>query len=454
MFAVVSAKAQFTQGFEGPETNLTSNCWSLTDLTRTTDPGEIITGTASMLSTPISMGAISEVITPALNFTSTSLTVSFNYKLTNKLNNTSTRTISIGVIDVDGSFTTLYTITLDNNTPLGVQNFSQMFTLPSTGHGRVSLRLGGPAGDGNSRVIFDDLYISANALYGSGTCNSAPVAVNDVFNGTIGLPYSGAVMPNDSDPDGEFPIAVLVTNSANGTVVLNEDGTFTFTPNPGFVGTSTTFTYQLNDKGFTPLLSNIATVTINLSVAATLPVELKYFTAQLNNSRVDLKWATLTEINASHFVIERSYNGSEFGDVATVMAFGNTTEEKTYQFADQNFANDKQVIYYRLRQVDVDGKIDYSSTRIIRFGKGQAVATILTFPNPVMSEVRITIPTNWQGKKVNYEIVNANGQMVRKLETASSSQTETIDVSNLGRGFYVVRVNCLGETAVQKIVKH
>src|SRR5262245_33724654 len=114
LFAVITAKAQYTQGFEVPETSLTGNCWSLTDLNRTTDPLEIITGGGSMMSSPVSNGStISELITPALNITSTNLTVSFNYRLTSKLNNTSTRTIEIGLIDVAGTFTTLYTITLD-----------------------------------------------------------------------------------------------------------------------------------------------------------------------------------------------------------------------------------------------------------------------------------------------------------------------------------------------------
>ena len=403
---------------------------------------------------PVTATATRDLITPALDITSTSLTISFNYKVTANLNGSAVRTIEIGLLDVNGNYTYLHLITMGAGTTPVVQSFSQTFPLLSTGERRVVIKLGGNNGAGSSRLVFDDLYVSASALYGTGTCNSNPIAVDDTFNGTVGLPYSGTVITNDSEPNGEAMIAAIIANSPDGNVVLHQDGTFTFTPNPGFTGSSTTFTYQLSDDGFSPLNSNIATVTINFSIGATLPVVLKYFTAQLINNKVDLKWATATEINASHFVIERSYNGSNFSDVATVLAFGNTTDEKSYQFADNSFASDKQIIYYRLRQVDADGKMDYSATRIIRLGKSQGIATILTFPNPVISEARITVPSEWQSKKVTYEIVNANGQTVRKTESASSSQTETVNVSTLwARGFYVVKVSCNGEVAQQKIVK-
>jgi hypothetical protein len=112
------------------------------------------------------------------------------------------------------------------------------------------------------------------------------------------------------------------------------------------------------------------------------------------------------------------------------------------------------VIYYRLRTVDVDGKSGYSATRIIRIGKqtGQTIS-ILTYPNPVSNELRITLPDNWQNKKVTFEIFNANGQVSKRTESANSGQTETLNVSNLVRGFYFVRASCEGQTAQQKIIK-
>ncbi len=460
VFSLLSLKssAQFTQDFEGSFTSLSGGCWRFVAMNHSSD-GQVapITGTGSLYSNPPTSGSSTrDIATPYLNINSTSFTVSFNYKLSNKIAGNATRTIEVGLENVSGVFTSLSVITMDKNTATTTLNFSQTFTLASTGVQRLVIRLGGSTGDGNTRIIFDDLYTSANAYYNNAGshCNESPVAVNDIFNGSTGLPYSGNVKTNDSDPNGELINSAIVVTSPDGTVVLNADGSFTFTPNPGFVGVSTTFTYQLTDNGFDPAVSNIATVTINFSSAAPLPVKLISFTAQLaSNNKVDLKWSTSTEINASHFVIEKSVDGKNFSEAGVVFAAGNSTSVNKYQYTD-NVSSDKTIIYYRLRTVDADGKFEYSATRIIRIGKQtENTITILAYPNPVTTELRITVPANWQGKKATYELINANGQVSKKVNAASASQTETLDMSNIAPGFYLIKVSCDNETATQKIVK-
>ena len=189
---------------------------------------------------------------------------------------------------------------------------------------------------------------------------------------------------------------------------------------------------------------------------STLPVKLTAFTATLNNNnKVDLKWSTASEINVSHFVIERSTDGSNYSDIGMVFAYGNSTDQKNYTYTDNVSNFQTAIVYYRLRSVDIDEKAQYSETRVIRISKqSEATVNIVTYPNPVSSELRITIPTNWQNKKVIYEIFQANGQVAKRIESASSSQTETMNVSQLSSGFYFVRVTCNGEIAIQKIIKH
>lgn len=81
------------------------------------------------------------------------------------------------------------------------------------------------------------------------------------------------------------------------------------------------------------------------------------------------------------------------------------------------------------------------------------MSTLLTYPNPVINELQITIPANWQNKKVSYEIFNPNGQVANKTDRANSSQTETMNVNSLNSGLYIVKVTCEGQTAIQKIIK-
>ncbi|MGQ0737701.1 MAG: T9SS type A sorting domain-containing protein [Bacteroidota bacterium] len=191
------------------------------------------------------------------------------------------------------------------------------------------------------------------------------------------------------------------------------------------------------------------------TVPLTLPVKLASFTATLNNnSRVDLKWTTASEINVSHFVVEKSFDGANFSDAGLVFAYGNATDNTNYSFADNLGITSATVIYYRLRSVDMDGKAEFSETRMIRISKGkESTISILAFPNPAINELRITIPATWQNKAVAYQVYSFSGQLVNSKQAGSSSQTETINVCKLAPGMYIVKATCETETAQQRIVK-
>lgn len=220
-----------------------------------------------------------------------------------------------------------------------------------------------------------------------------------------------------------------------------------FTVNYGMITTTTssaTRQFSLYMKGFA------------IPNQVTLPVELVSFSANFNSSKVDLKWATAMEKNVSHFVIEKSTDGVTYNDLSVVFAFGNSDQLRNYNFTDKNI-NPAQpgVIYYRLRSVDIDEKSTLSEVRVIRIAKSNEKAiTVLAYPNPVSNELRITIPNSWQGKKVSYELFDHNGRNIIKSAPGNSSQTETLNVSSLAPGMYVVKVSCGNETSSQKIVKN
>src|SRR5436189_303543 len=309
-FSVVTARPQFTQNFDGSMSSLTGNCWQLTSMNHSSD-GVVspINGAGSLYSAPpVNNSSTRDINTPYLDINSTSFTVSFSYQLSSSLNAAKTRTIEVGLQNAAGVFTSLQTINMNSSSPTTVQNFNQTFTLASTTVSRLVIKLGGSTGAGNVRLIFDDLTASANAYYGnSSPCNTAPVAVNDVFNGTIGSSLSGNVITNDNDANGETIKSTIILTSPDGTVVLNQSGSFTFTPNSGFIGSTTSFTYNLVDAGYDPLTSNTATVTLNFfSNIISLPVKLISFDAKYNKPNVTLSWSTAMEKNFSHFVGEYS----------------------------------------------------------------------------------------------------------------------------------------------------
>ena len=121
------------------------------------------------------------------------------------------------------------------------------------------------ANDGQSSSPPTLVSITVNAV------NDAPVAADDAYSTSedvaLVVPAPG-VLGNDTDADGDALTAILVTGPANGAVVVNGDGSFTYTPAANFAGTDS-FTYQASDGSSLP--SNTATVTINVTAVNDAP---------------------------------------------------------------------------------------------------------------------------------------------------------------------------------------
>src|SRR5439155_1154700 len=114
------------------------------------------------------------------------------------------------------------------------------------------------ANDGSANSNVATVSVTVNAV------NDAPVAVNDSYSvnqdSTLNIAAPGA-LATEPDPDGDGISAVKVSDPAHGTVTVNADGSFSYTPTAGYVG-SDNFTYKANDGS---LDSNVATVTITVN---------------------------------------------------------------------------------------------------------------------------------------------------------------------------------------------
>lgn len=337
-------------------------------------------------------------------------------------------------------------IEYNNGSVSGAQNWWMEFTISFVDHNTSNPSLISTFdvtaldidGDGNKLREYDAFYSPASYVLEN---HSALSVSNLIVNGvTDGKTFTGSLTNYNGIDTTQTTIMVTLTYNNVNSIKVRFGGTTT-----GSVSNADRM-YSIWFKDFT-----------YSTPMKTLPVKLVSFDATLNNSKnkVDLTWTTATEQNVSHFVVERSTDGVNFDDAGLVFAVGNSTENVNYSFSDDISAVQSTVIYYRLCSVDNDGKTTYSEIRVIRISKQEDNnITILTYPNPVSSELRITVPDSWQNKQVSFELFNANGQLMTKSETGSSSQTETMDVSNLGRGFYIVRVTCNGQTAQQKIIKN
>lgn len=184
-----------------------------------------------------------------------------------------------------------------------------------------------------------------------------------------------------------------------------------------------------------------------------LPAKLTSFTATKKaDKKVALDWITAQEINVSHFVVERSTDGKNFDDAGIVFAAGNSNEKKSYKFTDEQIAK-SGIVYYRLNTVDVDGRSEKSMIRVVRTAEITEEAKILTYPNPVVNELRVQLPVSWQQKQVSIEVFNSNGQVVKRSTISRANQTETVVMSDLTSGVYIVKATNGTDVATQRIAK-
>ncbi len=125
-----------------------------------------------------------------------------------------------------------------------------------------------PAANDNSAVSFSYTITDGQGGSAAGSAtlditpvNDAPVAVNDSASGNEDTAITGNVLGNDTDVEGDALTAAVVSGPAHGSLTLNPDGSFTYTPTANWNGTDT-FTYRANDGSDS---SNTATVTITVA---------------------------------------------------------------------------------------------------------------------------------------------------------------------------------------------
>jgi PQQ-dependent dehydrogenase (s-GDH family) len=189
------------------------------------------------------------------------------------------------------------------------------------------------------------------------------------------------------------------------------------------------------------------------SVLTSLPVQLISFTGKLDNNTTLLNWATSSEVNSANFVVERSLDGSNYTDIGTVTASGNSTVENHYSLTDNDVANQSSpLLYYRLRIVDVDGNYAYSN--VITISLADIAGRVSIFPNPVTIEANVTIGATVDGK-AQWKIIDNAGRVVLQ----SSSQLKkgrnnlVINVSKLSAGLYYLSVSGAGVDQQVKLQK-
>ena len=173
--------------------------------------------------------------------------------------------------------------------------------------------------------------------------------------------------------------------------------------------------------------------TSNVFVVNPLPVELIAFSAQAapGGAAVRLVWNTASEKNSARFEVERSTDGAVFERIGTVAAAGSSTEPRAYALLDAIPPAYQPLLYYRLRQVDVDGTAGYSPVRAVALA---AKAGLALYPNPTRAATTLTGAA--PGTAV--QVFDAQGRCVASA-LADATGTAALP-AGLMAGVYLVRV--------------
>lgn len=186
-----------------------------------------------------------------------------------------------------------------------------------------------------------------------------------------------------------------------------------------------------------------------------LPITLLSFTGEGENSKQAsalLKWSTSTEISNDYFELQRSNNTIAFREIGTVKGAGNSTTIHNYTFSDADLSRSDTILYYRLKQVDFNGKTSYSN--IVELKRGARENSFVSiFPNPTygLTNISFSIP---EDRSSFVEIINTLGQVLlqKKIVIKSGIFNYPIDLSSLADGVYSIRISTNNYTEVQKIV--
>jgi Secretion system C-terminal sorting domain len=192
-----------------------------------------------------------------------------------------------------------------------------------------------------------------------------------------------------------------------------------------------TYVFHIRSKQNPWGLDNAKTFTVGVVV----PLTWSYVTAQLQNAQTLVSWATEQEINTNKFEIERSLDGARFNKIGEQLAAGNSTSIKKYDHKDINPGIGFN--FYRIKQIDVDGRFTYST--IVKVLNTKNIKEAFIAPNPVIDMVNLVEP---EAIFINsIEVYDGRGALVLRKNINSKVQLYSLPVSTLPKGNYVLKVN-------------
>jgi len=288
----------------------------------------------------------------------------------------------------------------------------------------------------------DGDHITIN-IFGDFTNNNANMdKVNKttfVFNGTGDQTIYSAMVPTPDDYK-ETTFGTLIIDKPSGALTLSSD-----------ISVDDTFTPQ---QGYLDLDGNILYVNGEI-YEGPLPVELSSFSAVNLGNGIKLTWRTETEVSNYGFDIERALSNSQnlnWYKIGFVEGYGNSNSPKDYSFIDENATTGKYS--YRLKQIDTDGKFEYSKVIEIDLGSSMNYELSQNYPNPFNPSTTISFAV-LESSLINLSVFNSLGEKIEELVNEVKEpgvHTIEFNAKDLSSGTYFYRIHVNDFTQIKKMV--
>jgi trimeric autotransporter adhesin len=193
------------------------------------------------------------------------------------------------------------------------------------------------------------------------------------------------------------------------------------------------------------------------NLTAPLPIKLVSFNGVLLNDNVLLSWQTAFEINNKGFMVQRSVDGKTFETIGFVEGKGSSSKVINYTLIDERaFARvTSSQLYYRLKQIDFDGKTNYSNYIVINKETFKSANQLIVYPNPFDNELFIKLEALEDNDAI-VSIFELTGKLIstktKKLQKGNNL-FYVEEAAVLKAGIYYLSVEIDGKKVVSKLVK-
>lgn len=215
------------------------------------------------------------------------------------------------------------------------------------------------------------------------------------------------------------------------------------------VTTTGSYTYQCDIHG--SIMQGAFTAT------AVTPVTLSAFDITSSNGKASLNWTTLTELNADHFSVRKSLDGSDFKEIAQIPAAGNSSLQRDYSFVDDKISSSIRYAYYVLAMVDKDGRTELSPIKIFKNKTAAAKLIISLSPNPIRGMGHLMLKFNAdKAGTMTAKLIDAQGKLVLQTDLSAVTGVNNghIHLGDISKGAYTFQFTLDGISESYRIIKN